>query len=132
MGKATHGINPVTLRGNYPQGEKLCITFARMHVSIGGPLKKFFPITVYEDGPDPVDSAEAEARMKCLVMLDEDQFLDGMYHLFPQGMLDYADQAPEPTNQKLVEGLRIAIAALKGLGADGFTLHPLESILAGI
>lgn len=135
MGKATHGINPITLRGqDHRTGKPTALTLGRMHVGISGDIKKMFTVTMYDetDGIEPKSAADAEARMFGFLVLDEDHVLEGLYHLFPTGEMDHGDKAAEPINAELLAALKTAVAALQGLGASQEALSPLAGLLKRI
>lgn len=120
--------NPVTLRGIDQLTERPAgITIARVHVSNDGPTKKIMPFCVFDDpGTEPKNAAEGNSRIKAMLVIDEQQVLDGLYHLFPNGEFDHAPKSPASINQALVDGLKTAVAAIKGLGGDA---TPLEDVL---
>ena len=120
--------NPITLRGTDQLTERPTgISIARVHVSKSGPTKKMMPFCVFDDpGTEPKNPDEGRARIKAMLVIDEQQVLDGLYHLFPNGEFDKAPESPASINQTLVEGLRTAVAAIKGLGGDA---TPLDDVL---
>lgn len=126
MGRASHGINPVTFRGYETAGggKKMAVSIARMHVSIGGPVKKFMPVVMFSD--DDTDSEEPRELLGS-VILDEEHFLEGMYHLFPiEGSMDHGDRVPASVNEELVTLLRGALTELERLGGD---TKPIAALL---
>ena len=122
------GVNPITLRGkDQLSGRPTAISIARMHMSIGGDESKLIPLCIYDDpGTKPKNSEEANARIKAMMVIDEAQVMDGLYYLFPTGEFDHAPQSAALVNTALVEGLKVAIIAIKALGGDA---KPLEDVL---
>jgi hypothetical protein len=122
------GVNPITLRGkDQVTGRPTAISIARMHIKIGGEESKLMPLCIYDDpGTEPKNPEEGNARVKAMMVIDEKQVMDGLYYLFPTGEFDHAPQSAAAVNTALVEGLKIAITAIKGLGGDA---KPLEDVL---
>lgn len=122
------GVNPITLRGkDQLTGRPAAISIARMHMKIGGEESKLVPLCIYDDpGTEPANTEEVNARIKAMLLIEEKQLMDGLYYLFPTGEFDHAPQSAADVNTALVEGLRIAITAIKGLGGDA---KPLEDVL---
>ncbi len=135
MVKASHGINPVTFRGtDNRSGKPTALTMSRLHVGFEGKLSKLFSVMMYDEskGVTPKDAKEAEDRIQGFVCLDEDHFLEGIYHLFPAGEMDHGDTAAASINGELLTALKTAVAALKGLGASEESLIGLEGLLKRI
>lgn len=132
MGKASHGINPVTLRGiDNRTGKATALTMMRMHVGVGDKLNKLFTVVMYDEseGVEARDAAHAEARIQSFVVLDEDHVLSGLYHLFPTGEMDHGDTSPSAINAQLVDALKVAAGELERLGASDDALAPLTALL---
>jgi len=126
MGRASYGINPVTFRGMSAVGgnKKMALTIARMHISIGGPLHKWMPVAMFEDGGDPEEPREPVG----MVILEEEHFLEGMYHLFPiEAAMDHGDRAPASVNDELVVLLRHCLTAFQRMGADD-AVKPIQVV----
>jgi hypothetical protein len=111
MPRASHGINPVTFRGTVARNDNkpIAITIARMHVGFGDVLNKWVPVVLSKD--------DGSNEILGQVILDEDHFLGGMYHLFPiKGEMDHADLAPATVNDELIMHLHDAMTELQKLG----------------
>lgn len=77
--------NPVTFRATLDDYQSpVCVTVARMHLGYENePLQKLVPITVWEEDPEKRMTDEGVKKVLANVILDEDHFLNGLRHLFP-------------------------------------------------
>lgn len=135
MAKASHGINPITLRGiDNRTGKATALTMMRMHVGIGDKVNKLFTVVMYDEseGIEPRDAAHAEARMQGFVVLDEDHVLSGLYHLFPTGEMDHGDTSPAAVNAELIDALTAAVKELGRLEAPAEAIAPLQALLTRV
>ncbi len=113
MGRASHGINPVTFRHSksHPNQEPIALTIGRLHIGVAGEMNKWMPCAMFRD--------DGSNTVLGHVILDEDHFLEGMYHLFPrEGSMDHGDRVPASVNEELVELLRSAKIELERLGGN--------------
>lgn len=105
MPKASHGINPVTIRQTHPRWPgDLCLTIGRLHLRVGGETFKPVTVVVYREQADGdrVDPANILANF----IVDEEEFCRGLHHLFPTGELDAVGDASPTVNQELLNVLR--------------------------
>ncbi len=82
-------INPVTIQPT--QKRAFALTIGRMHVGVGGqPMDKLVTFVIW-DTTIPPEQAMLKA---CHAVIDEDQLVDALGHLFPHGELSKAHEIP--------------------------------------
>lgn len=115
------GINPVTIRRR--PGDP-CLTLGRLHIGPGGGGPMVRTLTAVVHGDD--DGGKVEAH----VVLDEDDFVAALGHLFPSGRLAAAhlDAMPAPTDRPLpADAVRDWVgAALKAIVAPAVVGHAVR------
>lgn len=86
------GINPITLHGKFTHDSKreTIATLGRLWVGVEGEMHKYFTIMLWENPlvENPIDSLLGTTSMLGSVVLDEDEVIDALKHLFPNGELD--------------------------------------------
>lgn len=75
--RPSHGINPVTLRPGAPEPN---VTLHRMHIGTGARVQKLLTVLLFRE----IDNVGHQVLAHSLV--NEDHFLNGLAHLFPEGL----------------------------------------------
>lgn len=92
-----HGINPVSIRGTEMRGQPAALALSRIHIGVGGAVKKLMTGTVYIDR-EPKPGESPDELVLGMVRFDEETFVGGLMHLFPRGEVDAITTSPAPTH----------------------------------
>lgn len=87
-----NAINPVTIR---PKMGDMQVVIGRLHLGVGPVMMKTVQIVI-----TPKDTtADTINEKAAFAVIDEDQLIDALGHLFPAGELAQAHMTPEEKRQ---------------------------------
>lgn len=118
MGKASRGVNPITIHGKDRFGRVIGVSVGRLHIlrEPSGELLKRVPIIVYREPTGaPGDALFSDENILADLNVDESYFLQHLYHLFPHGELDHGGESPLPPLTSLRDAIRKIIDLVEGL-----------------